>query len=95
MHVGICSSNPNNAMAQLATGMLCVAYTELVTPFSIERQYLTPWYMATKLTPQELLHTKDLLPREGNYLVFFNLSTWFSCIKKIGQSCVCFNMLEF
>ena len=30
-------------MAQLAMGMLCVMYTALVTPFSIEREYVTPW----------------------------------------------------
>ena len=36
VHVGICSSNPNNAMAQLAMGMLCVVYMALITPFSIE-----------------------------------------------------------
>ena len=42
MHVGICRSNSNNAMAQLAMGMLCVVYTALITPFSIEREYVTP-----------------------------------------------------
>ena len=35
-------SNPNNAMAQLAMGMLCVVYTALITPFSIEQEYVTP-----------------------------------------------------
>ena len=44
MHAGICSSNPNNAMAQLAMGMLCVVYTAVVTPFSSEWEYVTPWY---------------------------------------------------
>ena len=43
VHIGICRSNPNNAMAQLAMGMLCVVYTVLVTPFSIEQEYVTPW----------------------------------------------------
>ena len=30
-------------MAQLAMGMLCVVYMALVTPFSIEQEYVTPW----------------------------------------------------
>ena len=45
MHVGVCNSNPNNAMAQLATCMLCVVYTALVTPFPSEREYVTPCYL--------------------------------------------------
>ena len=36
VHVGICSSNPNNARSQLAMGMLCVVYMALVTPFPSE-----------------------------------------------------------
>ena len=46
MHFGVCSSNPNNALAQLAMCMLCVVYTAVVTPFPSEREYVTPWYCA-------------------------------------------------
>ena len=62
MHIGICRSNPNNTMAQLATGMLCVVYTALVTPFSIEWEYVTPWFninKSTKFSPFYLLYNHD------------------------------------
>ena len=46
-------------MAQLATGMLCVVYTALVTPFSIEWEYVTPWVESSRETRKKIGAKQD------------------------------------